>query len=141
VGQPPAPLCGARRRLRGHWATVNRTSPSKTTTKGKNPHRLRAVQPAARAGTLDQPAVHMGLLQALDGERLKRLLALRPDLAKPAPDFLAELTECSQTMPSLYLALSGADVLVLQLGRILTLVGEKHAACSYGDGVTRSTRE
>jgi hypothetical protein len=51
---------------------------------------------------------------------LERLLALRPDLAEPAP---ASLAERSQTMPSVYVALSGADVLVLQRAQILTLVG------------------
>jgi hypothetical protein len=64
--------------------------------------------------------VHVGQLWALDGERLERLLALRPDLAEPAP---ASLAERSQTMPSVYVALSGADVLVLQRAQILTLVG------------------
>jgi hypothetical protein len=59
--------------------------PIRTTTKGMNPARLRAVQPAAPAGAPVQPAVHVGQFWALDRERLERLLALRPDQAEPGP--------------------------------------------------------
>jgi len=76
----------------------------------------------------DEPAVHVGQLSVLGEERLARLLALRPDLAAPAPGSLAELVERSLSLRSVYRALMGADVLVLQLAQVLTIIGEKHAA-------------
>jgi hypothetical protein len=72
----------------------------------------------------------VGQLGALTEEQLGRLLVLRPDLAEPTPVSLAELEERCQELPSVYNALMGADVLVLQLAQILTLIGEKHAALS-----------
>jgi hypothetical protein len=96
----------------------------RTTTTGKNATPLRAVPDPAP----DVPEVHVGQPWALSEERLARLLALRPDLAVPAPASMAELVERSLSAPSIYRALTGADVLVLQLAQILTLIGEKHAA-------------
>jgi hypothetical protein len=72
----------------------------------------------------------VGQLGSLTEEQLGRLLVLRPDLAEPVPTSLAELEGRSEEFPSVYGALQGADVLVLQLAQILTIIGEKHAALS-----------
>lgn len=72
----------------------------------------------------------MGQLGALTEEQLGRLLVLRPDLADPAPASLAHLEERCQDVTSVFEALMDADVLVLQLAQILTLIGEKHVALS-----------
>jgi hypothetical protein len=96
---------------------------SRTGTKRHNPAGLRAVQP----GPLQDGEVHAGQLGALDEERLCRLLELRPDLGVPAPASLAEMEERSLSLSSVYDALMRADVLVLQLAQILTIIGQKHA--------------
>jgi hypothetical protein len=99
---------------------------SKTSAKWKSSAQLRSVP--ARAPV--KPELHVGQLGALSEEQLGRLLVLRPDLAEPTPASLAELEERCLELPSVYRALMGADVLVLQLAQILTLMGEKHAALS-----------
>jgi hypothetical protein len=95
-----------------------------STKRKKNP----TYPPALRAGAPDD--VHVGQLGALTEEQLIRLLVLRTDLAEPTPASLAELEDRSQETTSVYRALMGADVLVLQLAQILALIGEKHAALS-----------
>ena len=72
----------------------------------------------------------MGQLGALTEEQLGRLLVLRPDLADPVPVSLAQLEERCLDAQSAFESLLDADVLVLQLAQILTLIGENHAALS-----------
>lgn len=72
----------------------------------------------------------MGQLGALTEEQLGRLLVLRPDLADPVPVSLAQLEERCLDPQSAFESLLDADVLVLQLAQILTLIGENHAALS-----------
>jgi len=72
--------------------------------------------------------VHVGDLRALGEEQLCRLLALRPDLAVPAPSSLAEVENRAMSPHSVFRAMMGADVLVLQLAQILTIIGERHTA-------------
>jgi len=97
---------------------------SRVATRRRSPAALQAIP----TGVPDAQPVHVGQLWALGQERLGRLLALRPDLAVPAPASLAELEERSLSLHSVYRALLDADVLVLQLAQVLTIIGEKHAA-------------
>ncbi|MHB1710540.1 MAG: helicase-associated domain-containing protein [Acidimicrobiales bacterium] len=76
----------------------------------------------------DGPQVHVGQLWLLSEEQLGRLLVLRSDLAEPAPASMAELEERSLSLSGVQRALMDADVLVLQLAQILTIIGQKHAA-------------
>jgi len=97
---------------------------SRSKTRQKSPAPARA-EPTWTPGALE---VHVGDLRALGEEQLCRVLALRPDLAVPPPSSLAELEERSMSPHSVLRALMGADVLVLQLAQILTIIGERHTS-------------
>lgn len=93
--------------------------------------RASATRRNATAVPPAQPAdhqTHVGQLSGLNEDELARLLALRPDLAAPAPASLADLEERSLSLPSAYHAIRGADLRVLQLAQVFTLIGEKHAS-------------
>jgi len=89
----------------------------------------RSAQALSRGGSPHDEAhdeAHVGHMERLTEDQLVRLLTLRPDLAEPPPRSLAELTERSQELTSVFQALREGDVLVLQLAQILTLIGREH---------------
>ncbi len=89
----------------------------------------RAARPADR-GTGTSAArtseAHAEELGDLDEERLCVLLALRPDLAEPAPASMDELEARAFSVPSVLRSLLYADLSVLQVVQIFAIIGEKH---------------
>lgn len=84
-------------------------------------------QPTPGAQWTPSPG-HVGALGALNEDELVEVLKLRPDLIEPPPRSIAELEERSLELHSVYSALLDADVLIIQLAQILTLMGERHSA-------------
>ena len=90
---------------------------TKTTTRG------RAASPGAAPAA---PTAHVEDLCELDEAQLAALLALRPDLADPAPASGEELESRAFSVPSVLRALLEADSSVLQVVQIFTLLGDNH---------------
>ncbi|HTX63669.1 MAG TPA: helicase-associated domain-containing protein [Acidimicrobiales bacterium] len=85
----------------------------------------RAPRPPARGPRTS--AAHAEELHDLDEEQLTVLLALRPDLAEPAPRSIDELEARAFSVPSVLRALLHANLSVLEVIQVLAILGEKHA--------------